>query len=265
MRASLLQQALAAPDTVSPHTAALAQWLLPQALREASGLALTADGNVFVENDELGVVWEVDFRRGVLQKQFALGSPVIKGDFEAVAVANGHIYLLESDGKLFEFAEGANNASVPYAIHDTGLERECEFEGVTFDPGTNSLLMACKRVYDEQRSDSLIIYRWKPGSDSTARVPHLSVPLAKVIGANGWKTLHPSDITIDPFTGNYVLIASVEKAIFELTPNGDVVFSRPLPPGHEQPEGVAITRDSILLVADEARMRPAMITLYRWP
>ena len=44
-----------------------------------------------------------------------------------------------------------------------------------------------------------------------------------------------------------------------------MVFARPLPPGHEQAEGVVITKDHILIVSDEAKGGPALITLYRWP
>ena len=81
----------------------------------------------------------------------------------------------------------------------------------------------------------------------------LTVPLRRVIGANrmGWAA--PFDITIDPFTGNYLIVASREKALIEITPAGDVIFARPLPGTHDQPEGVALTRDSILIVSDEGR------------
>jgi hypothetical protein len=43
-----------------------------------------------------------------------------------------------------------------------------------------------------------------------------------------------------------------------------VLRSEPIPGDHRQPEGVAITRDSILLVSDEANVKPAVITLYKW-
>ena len=36
------------------------------------------------------------------------------------------------------------------------------------------------------------------------------------------------------------------------------------PGDHRQAEGVAITPDSILLVSDEANVKPPAITLYRW-
>jgi uncharacterized protein YjiK len=88
--------------------------------------------------------------------------------------------------------------------------------------------------------------------------------LEDVVGANKWKNFRPSDMTIDPITHNYVVIASHEKGLVVLTPDGSVVRSEPLPGDHQQPEGVAITRDSLLLVSDEANVRPAMITAYRW-
>src|SRR6185436_2834006 len=98
-------------------------------------------------------------------------------------------------------------------------------------------------------------------SDSSERLSQLAVPLAGVIGTNDWKGLHPSDISVDPVTGNYVLVASLENALVSITPAGDPVFARPLPAVHHQAEGVAVTNDGILIVSDEAGKRPAIITL----
>jgi hypothetical protein len=61
-----------------------------------------------------------------------------------------------------------------------------------------------------------------------------------------------------------VIIASHEKGLIVVTPGGEVVRSEALPGDHRQPEGVAITPDSILLVSDEANVKPPAITLYRW-
>jgi len=55
-----------------------------------------------------------------------------------------------------------------------------------------------------------------------------------------------------------------EKGLIVVTPEGEVVRSEPIPGDHRQPEGVAITPDSILLVSDEANVKPPAITLYRW-
>ena len=263
-REARLAAALAAPDSGAVAGAALARWVLPQDLAEISGLALMADARLFAHGDEQGRISEIDHRRGVLVKRFMIGPPV-QDDFEGITAVNDALFLLASDGKLYEFKEGGNNQRVPYTVHDTGLGRECEFEGLAFDPAINSLLLACKNVGRKRLRDFLVIYRWKLPGGTGPRLSQLTVPLARVIGPNRWKRLHPSDITVDPSSGNYVLIAAQEKALVAITPAGAPIFSRPLPKGLEQPEGVAITKDSILIVGDEAVGRPATVTLYRWP
>ena len=86
-----------------------------------------------------------------------------------------------------------------------------------------------------------------------------------MIGSNPWTGLHPSDITIDPVSGHYVLVAAEERALIEITPAGELVFARPLPDALNHAEGVAITKDSILIISTEAGRRSAAVTLYRWP
>ncbi len=110
-----------------------------------------------------------------------------------------------------------------------------------------------------------MIYRWRLHAKKDERLSRLVVPVSGVEGANEWKSFHPSDITIDPFNGDYVLIASKERGLIEITPDGSPVLARALPPNHSQPEGVAITRDSILILSDEGGADLGTITLYRWP
>lgn len=265
-REARLAKALAhPPDATVGRAAPLAQWVLPPALQEISGLALTRDGRLLAHDDEVGQVWEVDYRRGVLVKRFSLGPAAVRGDFEGMTVAHDVVFLLASNGKLYEFPEGRDGEQVAYKVHDTGLKKQCEFEGVAFDPGSDALLLACKHVHDKAVRGALVIYRWSLKSDGGAPLSRLTVPLAGMIAPNGWTNLEPSDITVDPLTGNYVLVASKEKALIAVTPAGAPVFAHPLPAGHSQPEGVAITKDSILLISDEGGQGPGIITLYRWP
>jgi uncharacterized protein YjiK len=272
-RETRLEQKLAHPDS-GPADAPVARWELPGALQEISGLVLTANGRLLTHGDSRGKVFEIDYRRGTVTKEFSLGPPTPHADFEAITMVGDTVVLLASDGVLYQFSEGANGNSVEYARQDTGLGEKCEFEGVAYDATLKALLLACKKVHDKRMKDSLIVYRWplpvvRDTGKATRRnrklkASYLAVPLVRVIGSNDWTGLHPSDITIDPFNGNYLLVASQEKALLEITPAGAVVFARPLPPGHDQAEGVAITKDSILIVSDEAKGGPALITLYRW-
>lgn len=260
-----LEHALRANDTASWHRTPLAKWILPRELREISGLTLTKDGRLLAQTDEIGKVWEVDYRRGILVKRFALGEGGVKGDFEGIAAVDSVLFLLTSKGKLYEFHEGANHADVGYLEHDTKLRDNCEFEGLAYDPTIASLLLACKHVLDSTATDSIVIYRWRLDAKKSERLSRLAVGLPGVSGENNWRSFHPTDITIDPFTGDYVLIASKERGLIEITPTGAPVMARPLPPDHVQAEGVSITKDSILILADEGGTNLGMITLYKWP
>jgi uncharacterized protein YjiK len=264
-RETRLEAVLKDHDTTTDRNVPIARWVLPRDLREISGLALTTNGRMLMHGDEDGEVWEVDYRRGVLIKEFSLGDKRVKGDFEGITVANGLVFMLASNGKLYEFQEGANGAHVAYKVEDTGLKADCEFEGVAFDPAINALLLACKHIHDKEIQDAVVIYRWSLNSDTTSRLTRMIVPVGDALAANGWKQLNPSDITIDPLTGNYVLVASLEKALISITPAGALVFARPLPASHPQPEGVAITKDGILMVSDEGGTGLGSITLYKWP
>lgn len=263
-RAARLAQRLSDTATGAERALPVAKWLLPASLSEISGLALTSDGRVLAHGDELGRISVIDPKRGVILKEFWIGA---RADFEGITMARGLIYMIDSDGQIYAFREGAGGARVPYQLLDTKLGRECEFEGVAFDPAREALLLPCKNVEKKSLRSNLVIYVWKLRETDLPRLSIIAIPQARVIGDNQWKSLRPTDITVDPNSGNYVLVAAQERALVELTPNGEVVRAMPLPERdqHAQTEGVAITNDGILIISDEASNRAASITLYRWP
>jgi uncharacterized protein YjiK len=253
---------LALADANPAKSVPVAEWIMPPELREISGLALTARGTVLTHDDNIGRVYEIDPKTGILLKGFSLAGGV-RGDFEAITIAGSDIYLLHSKGRIYKFKEGADAEWVPYSVYDTGLGRECEFESMAYEADSSRLLLACKKFLQKTPKEVLIYRLPLPLGDRSAMTT-LRVSMHDVIGSNKWKNFHPSDINIDPITKNYVIVASKEKGLIVLTPDGEVVRSEPLPGDHRQAEGVAITPDSLLLVSDEANVKPPAITLYRW-
>jgi uncharacterized protein YjiK len=241
----------------------VAEWIMPPELREISGLALTARGTVLTHDDNIGRVYEIDPRTGILLKGFSLAGGV-RGDFEAITVAGADIYLLKSSGKIYKFNEGADASWVPYSVYDTGLGKECEFESMAYEADSSRLLLACKKFLQKQAPKELLIYRVPLPLGNRSAITAMQVAMKDVVGSNKWKNFHPSDINIDPLTKNYVIVASHEKGLIVVTPDGQVLRSEPIPGDHRQAEGVAITPDSLLLVSDEANVKPPAITLYRW-
>ena len=262
-RSEELARRVAQADANPTKNEPVAMWIMPPGLNEISGLALTARGTVLTHDDNVGRVYEIDPKTGVLLKSFSLlGNP--KGDFEAITIVGSDVYLMTSDAKLFKFKEGPDGTQVPYSIYDTGLGKQCEFESLAYEADSSRLVMVCKRFLDKEEPHALVIYRLPLPLGDRSKISTVRVPMQEVADTNKWKNFRASDINIDPFTRNYVIIASREKGLIEVTPDGDVVRSEPLPGDHRQPEGVAITKDSILLVSDEANVKPPAITLYRW-
>ncbi|MGH7603357.1 MAG: SdiA-regulated domain-containing protein [Gemmatimonadaceae bacterium] len=262
-RSQELARRIAQADADPTKAEPIAMWIMPPGLNEISGLALTTRGTVLTHDDNVGRVYEIDPRTGVLHKSFSLlGNP--KADFEAITIVGSDIYLMTSDAKLFSFKEGADGTQVPYSIFDTGLGKQCEFEGLAYEADSSRLVMACKRFLAKEEPHALLIYRLPLPLGDRSTISSIRVPIQEVAGSNNWKNFRASDISIDPFTKNYVIIASHEKGLIEVTPDGDVVRSEPLPGDHRQPEGVAVTKDSLLLISDEANVKPPSITVYRW-
>jgi uncharacterized protein YjiK len=260
---SRLAKADESPTTKLADATPVAKWIMPTELREISGLVLTPDGRILTHGDENASISVLDPRKGLSLKQFTVGGGM-HGDFESITMAGNDVYLLSSKSLLLRFQEGEDGADVPYSSVDMGLGKECEFESMVYQADSNWLVLPCKNAWSKTYAHQLVIYRWKLSGPDSAKLSMITVPFAQLIGTNKWKNLHPSDITIDPTSGNFVMIASHEKALIEMTRAGELVRSEPLPPGHNQPEGVAITKDSILMVSDEATKTPAAITLYRW-
>ena len=268
--AARIDTALAAAEPDALERQPIARWVLPPVLKEVSGLALTADGRLLAHNDERAVVYEVDYVRGIIAKAFSLGQRPALGDFEGIAVAQGRVFLLTSDGRLFESAEGLDGERLPYRVHDTRLGQECEFEGLAYDPDERALVLACKEMLRGEYEETLALFRWPLPAARTPlggreRLPtRILLHLASVASRLGGELdeLSPSGIERDPRTGHYLLLAARERLLVELTPRGEVVAVRTLPETLQQPEGLAIAERGLLFLADEAGQRPATVTVF---
>ena len=244
------------------------RWELPRRLNEISGLAMTSDHRLLAHNDEVGVVFEIDYRDGSIVKEFQLADMTapVADDFEGIAVAGGQVYLVTSSGRLYEFREGVAGESVLFVVYATGLGRDCEIEGLSYDADRRELLLMCKDARSEGLAGRLPMYRWsiddKRLSAGTPTV--LSVrDFARQIGTNRYR---PSGIERHPVSGNYFVVAANPGAIAEVTPAGEVLDAKRFTARwHRQVEGIAFAADGALIVADEGGGGRASLTVYPRP
>ncbi len=235
------------------------RWRLPDRLHEISGLA-ALDERLFGHGDEHGIIYEIDHRLGHFVKAFALGEATVRDDFEGIAIVGDRFYLVASSGRLYESFEGADGERVLYNTYGTGVGRDCDVEGLAFEPLDRSLLLLCKNP----GPDGFVrIHRWSLERRTLSESSPLLISVAALADGMRDDSFHPSGIERHPDTGHYFIVAARESALAEITPSGEVVAVRALPRRHHQPEGIALIAGDVLALADEGVRGKAHLTLYR--
>ena len=246
---------------------------LPDELREISGLARDGRGRVFAHGDEDGTVYELEPRSGRVLKRFTLApgdteddlgkkarSGQVTGDFEDLTIVGDRFYLITSNGKLLEFAEGQPDAAVPYSVHDTGLGRYCEIEGLTHDAGAGSLLILCKQIHAKADRDRVAVYAWSVGSKRLESAPRLSVPYGTLARVTGAKAFNGSALALAPGGRALVMVAGPQRVYAGVTADGRTLEGGALARSTlSQPEGLAFLDDGTLLVSSEGGRGSAVL------
>jgi uncharacterized protein YjiK len=245
-----------------PIAAQFQQWKLPSRLKEISGLALSPDGRLFSVDDEQAVIYEIDYEKGKIVKEFALGNPVLQGDFEGIAYLDGRLLLITSDGLLYSTVEGLGGEHVSYEKTDTEIGEECEIEGLAQDPDQGRLLIVCKKMHDDD--DELAIFVWHMGNGQEGIGGRINLPVDDILAKLETVYLRPSGIAIHPHSRSLFIVAARQRALIELDPEGGLISAGKLPKKkrHRQPEGVEISLAGELIVSDEGDGKRARLAIY---
>ncbi|MBT8143169.1 MAG: SdiA-regulated domain-containing protein [Gammaproteobacteria bacterium] len=263
--ASLLLPACNAtePPTAAGGTEPLyQQWKLPKKLYEVSGLGRRGE-QVYLHDDQLGVVYEVDYTDGKLVKAFAVGRKTLQDDFEGIALTEQHVYLVNSDGTLYRFAEGQNGERVEFDQFRTGIGRRCEIEGLVYHRARQQLLLVCKQARHRDLDGTVTVFAWSLADLELLEDPYLQLPVDAIPGDGDDRRFNPSGIAIHPVSGHLYIVAARQNGLIEIDDNAQVVRRLRLPrERHRQTEGIEFLEDGRLLLADEGRGKRARLTLY---
>jgi hypothetical protein len=237
-------------------TSNLTQYHLPKALREISGLALTSQHELLTHNDEVAVVYRVDYTKGRILGSFRLGQPPIADDFEGIAINGQRVFLITSTGSLYETRfplfddERETDLVVSYQHYPVALP--CEVEGLA-TLSAQRLLALCKTLNDTD--DVLRIYEWDSDANQYLDEPYLSLDEEAFSGLDRkLKKLRPAGLSVTD-EGGLIIVGRHGKrpALIEISPQRSVVSLTEFPDRtrHRQPEGIALTRENWLVIADE--------------
>ncbi|MFQ5563100.1 MAG: hypothetical protein ACE5FO_05980 [Parvularculaceae bacterium] len=236
---------------------------LMKRLAEVSGLAAASDKSVFAHNDEYAIVYEIALSDGSLIAAFALGEPTVEADFEGVAVDDNRVYLVTSNGLIYESPIGEHRSRVRFNIFDTGASAECEIEGLANGAAPGEFLLLCKKPHRAKYKNRLVIFSWSVRERRLVE-PWMSLDLRAILTPGERKDFAPSALVRRPEDGSVIVLSARNRLMLIVTQDGALIEKRLLDEDrHPQAEGLALTPSGDLVIADEgARRDPGRITVY---
>jgi hypothetical protein len=118
-------------------------FLLPDTLHEVSGLTDIDSTTFACIQDENGILFIYDAKNNVIKKQYTFN---LDGDYEGITRVDQNIYVLRSDGTLFEISNYTSD-NFKLTSYTTGIPANNN-EGLCYDQENKRLLIACKGKID---------------------------------------------------------------------------------------------------------------------
>lgn len=258
---------------------AVASFELPNALRELSSLAAVGTDRLACVQDEKGMIYYFDLRRGVVAGRAKFAK---KGDYEGLAYDGEAFFVLRSDGHVMRVEPASGDADEE--ARDEGLRvvdradldtEQRDLEGIAFDPLTGALIVAPKDRPGGKRARHLRpLYRVSRATLERDAEPLVVLDLERVreaaerAGASHKRLverlrLRFADVAVHPTTGELWLLSAVDRLVLVAARTGEIrgvhFFGEREQP---QPEALAFLPDGRLAIASEGRDGPAVLRVY---
>ncbi len=242
---------------------------LPAVLHEISGITVIDSSSVACVQDENGVVFIFDVLRKEIKKQIFFHG---NGDYEGITQVNGTIYVLRSDGMLFEI-KNLETSDLARSIPLKGIPHNNE--GLCYDEKNNRLLIAPK---DKPKKDSdakgeRVIYGFDLDKGELIKKPVFDFDLSvikkfasenKVFRQVESKKnnpdnkpeikFRPSAIGINPLTYKLFILSGMEQMLFVFNIYEDLENIIQLDPKiYNMPEGITFFRNGDMLISNEGQ------------
>ncbi len=259
-------------------------WQMPAELREISALSCLGDSIIVTLQDEDANIYLISSSSGKLLNVYNFGK---KGDFESIEVVDSTVWAMKSNGVLFR-VEQFRKANPVVTKFSTPLSSANNVEGLAYDSGTNSLLIACKgkpgfkkgEEYEGFRAiysfgldnltfdptpkyliDLSVIERFR----SQGTIREFYIRMTKKIGLlSDALFFEPSGIAVNPQNNYLYVISGTAKLLLVLNREGNIVDIQKLDPElFKQPEGICFSTDGILYISNEGGKKQGTILKFK--
>jgi hypothetical protein len=223
-------------------------------LVEISGITFSPANNdtIYAQQDEAGRLYH--FKLG--DKRPVSAKFAKKGDYEDLAICNGNVIMLRSDGVLFSFLlSEANNERIEAVQEWPSLLPEGEYEGLYADAVSSRLYVLCKHCSADKTSkiaSGTILQLATDGKITVAGNFTVNVKEIETMANENKISFRPAALAKSPATGDWYILSSVNKMLVIADANWKVKAVYPLNNSvFNQPEGIAFDSNNNLYISNE--------------
>lgn len=242
--------------------------ILPDILREISGLTDINSKTIACVQDENGILFIYDIIQNKIEKQYNFH---IDGDYEGITLAGKAMYILRSDGVLFEITD-YEAQDFKLKSYETGIPVNNN-EGLCYDADNNRLLVACKSKLGKgaEFKDKRVIYGFDLLTKKLSSEPVFSFDLAtikmfaqenklnlpvrdKKKGIEPIIKFFTSAIAIHPITKKLYLLSAADHMLFIFDMKGNLEHIELLNSQmFNKAEGITFFKNGDMLITNEAQ------------
>ena len=226
------------------------QWNMPMLLEEISGIAWIDKDRIACVEDEEAIIFIYNLKTSEVERQIVFGED---GDYEGIALVGEDAYVLRSDGTIFEVL---NYLTEEKEVNEIKIvfSKTYNFEGISFDKKRNRLILAIKdKAEKEYKPIYSVDLKTKKLEEEPAYKIKFDDPIFDDLDIkNNNHLIQPSEITVNPKTGEIYILEGTNPKLLILSPNGKPkklhVFQEEQFP---QPEGLTFDDQGNLYISNE--------------
>lgn len=256
-------------------------FFLPDTLREVSGLAYIDSTSLACVQDENGILFIYDILKKEIKNQYVFN---MDGDYEGITRVGKTIYILRSDGSLFEIADYTSQ-DVELTTYVTGIPAS-DNEGLCYDRDNDRLLVACKGKIGKghEFKDKRVIYGFDLKTKTLSKEPvfdfdlqsikdfalsqNLDIPTkTKKKGQVAEPVIKfaTSAVCIHPLTHKLYLLSAADHMLFVFDMKGNIEHIEALNKKmFNKPEGISFFENGDMLITNEGQDKKATLLRFRY-
>jgi len=240
---------------------------LPNALHELSGIAFPEDRDslIYAIEDENGKVYFFPPDNVTLQEIKFGGN----GDYEGIAIGNGYIVVLESNGIVHTFPyKDIHQKKITDLKIGKNLVPKGEYESLAVSSADSLLYILCKKCTVDKKSASTtgyILGLSKDGKVSNKGEFTIDEGQINSLSSLKGKRFRPSALTFNTRTNEWYILSSINKLLVTADKKWKISGAYPLDPSlFNQPEAIAFDHNGNLYIGNEGGDKLGNATLLKF-